>query len=78
MTTATKDHEASTGKATVKGSDSSESSTTNTGNTSHTLTRRGNIGVQPLGGEVQNIREAFINIDLMVINELKDLFIQVY
>lgn len=78
MTTATKDHEASTGKATVKGSDTSESSTTNTGNTSHTLTRRGNIGVQPLGGEVQNIRDAFINIDLMVINELKDLFIQVY
>lgn len=78
MTTATKDHEAGTGKATVKGSDTSESSTTNTGNTSHTLTRRGNIGVQPLGGEVQNIREAFINIDLMVINELKDLFIQVY
>lgn len=44
----------------------------------YTLTRRGNIGVQPLGGEVQNIRDAFINIDLMVINELKDLFLQVY
>lgn len=59
-------------------SDSTESTGENTGNTSHTLTRRGNIGVQPLGGEVQNIRDAFINIDLMVINELKDLFIQVY
>lgn len=78
MTTATKDNETSTGTATVSGSDSSESSSENTGSTSHTLTRRGNIGVQPLGGEVQNIRDAFINIDLMVINELKDLFIQVY
>lgn len=68
----------STGTATVTGSDSSESSSQNTGSTSHTLTRRGNIGVQPLGGEVQNIRDAFINIDLMVINELKDLFLQVY
>lgn len=58
--------------------DNSNTDTTNTGSTSHTLTRRGNIGVQPLGGEVQNIRDAFINIDLMVINELKDLFIQVY
>ena len=68
----------STGTATVTGSDSSESSTSNTGTTSHTLTRRGNIGVQPLGSEVTNIRDAFINIDIMVINELKDLFLQVY
>lgn len=59
-------------------SNTSESSAENTGTTSHTLTRRGNIGVQPLGGEVKNIREAFINIDQMVINELKDLFLQVY
>ena len=71
-------NDTSTGTATVSGSDSSESSSENTGSTSHTLTRKGNIGVQPLGGEVQNIRDAFINIDLMVINELKDLFIQVY
>jgi len=70
--------ENSTGTATVSGSDSSESSSENTGSSSHTLTRRGNIGVQPLGTEVKNIRDAFINIDLMVINELKDLFLQVY
>lgn len=71
-------NDTSTGTATVSGSDTSETSSENTGSTSHTLTRRGNIGVQPLGGEVQNIRDAFINIDLMVINELKDLFLQVY
>lgn len=59
-------------------SDNTESSSENTGTTSHTLTRRGNIGVQPLGGEVENIRSAFINIDMQVINELKDLFLQVY
>lgn len=55
-----------------------DDTSTVTGNSGHTLTRRGNIGVQPLGGEVQNIRDAFINIDQMVINELKDLFLQVY
>lgn len=76
--TSEKGSESSTGTATVSGSDSSETSSENTGSTSHTLTRKGNIGVQPLGGEVQNIRDAFINIDLMVINELKDLFLQVY
>lgn len=55
-----------------------DDTSTVTGNAGHTLTRRGNIGVQPLGTEVKNIRDAFINIDMMVINELKDLFIQVY
>lgn len=78
MSEATRENGTQTGGATVSGSDSSESSSENTGSTSHTLTRKGNIGVQPLGGEVQNIRDAFINIDLMVINELKDLFLQVY
>lgn len=78
MSEATRENGTQTGNATVSGSDTSESSSENTGNTSHTLTRKGNIGVQPLGGEVQNIRDAFINIDLMVINELKDLFLQVY
>jgi hypothetical protein len=58
--------------------DRSNTTTQNSGNTSHTLSRRGNIGVQPLGTEVKNIREAFIIIDQMVINELKDLFLQVY
>ena len=44
----------------------------------YTLTRRGNIGVQPLGQEVQNIRSAFLNIDAMVIAELADLFLKIY
>lgn len=65
-------------KTSTTGTDNSETGTTSSGTDSHTMTRRGNIGVQPLGGEVRNIREAFINIDLMVINELKDLFLQVY
>lgn len=72
------DHLTTATKVTGSASDNSSSSSENTGTQSHTLTRRGNIGVQPLGGEVQNIRDAFINIDLMVIKELKDLFIQVY
>lgn len=59
-------------------SGSSEQSSEDSGVVEHTLTKRGNIGVQPLGGEVENIRKALINIDQMVINELKDLFLQVY
>lgn len=59
-------------------SDNTESNSEGSENESYTLSRRGNIGVQPLGTEVKDIRSAFINIDLMVINELKDLFLQVY
>lgn len=64
----------------VSGTDSgsSEQDHESSGETSHTLTRKGNIGVQPLGGEVLNIRSAFINIDLQIIEELADLFLKVY
>lgn len=55
-----------------------DDTSTVTGNAGHTLTRRGNIGVQPLGGEVLNIRSAFINIDMQIIEELADLFLMVY
>lgn len=68
----------STGTSSGTSSGTTEQTSQDSGTTSHTLTRRGNIGVQPLGTEVRNIRDAFINIDLMVINELKDLFIMVY
>ena len=44
----------------------------------YTLVKRGNIGVQPLGGEVENIRHAFINIDMQIIEDLRDLFLLVY
>lgn len=63
-------------KRTVVGSDSGEH--TSGYKTTYTLTRKGNIGVQPLGSEVRALRDAFLNIDLMIIDELKDLFLLVY
>lgn len=74
MTEATKDSSETSG--TVQAETTGESETLS--KEAYTLLRRGNIGVQPLGGEVENIRNAFINIDQMVINELKDLFLMVY
>ena len=68
----------SSGSSESVSSGTSESNTEDTGSTEHTLTRKGNIGVQPLGGEVLNIRSAFINIDMQIIDELRDLFLQVY
>lgn len=66
------------GSASVTGSGTSETTTQDTENTQYTLIRRGNIGVQPLGSEIRDIRNSFINIDLMVIESLADLFLMVY
>lgn len=68
----------SSGSSSGTSSGETSQTTEDTGKTSHKLTRRGNIGVQPLGGEVMNIRSAFINIDMQIIEELHDLFLMVY
>lgn len=78
LTTATKETGTDKGNSTLKATGSNEQTTQDSGGQEHTLTRRGNIGVQPLGGEVENIRKAFINIDLQIIEELGDLFLRVY
>lgn len=78
LTEASKDVTSGSGSESGSSSGSSQQSSEDRGSVEHTLTKRGNIGVQPLGGEVENIRNAFINIDQQIINELKDLFLQVY
>lgn len=70
LTEATKDTASSSATANASINDKNEEK--------YTLIKRGNIGVQPLGGEVENIRNAFINIDMQIIEELKDLFLMVY
>lgn len=78
LTNATKANGTDSSTTNGSASGSTEQTTNDSGMTEHTLTRRGNIGVQPLGGEVENIRNAFINIDLQIIEELNDLFLMVY
>lgn len=48
------------------------------GTETYTLTRKGNIGVQPLGKEVEALRASYINVDLQLIEALNDLFLGVY
>lgn len=54
------------------------SQSTDTGKETYKLTRYGNIGVQPLGQELNVLRSSFINVDMEIIDELKDLFLKVY
>lgn len=57
---------------------SNSSSAETSGSEKRTLTRRGNIGVQSLGTEVINLRNSFINIDMMIIEELDCVFLQIF
>lgn len=57
---------------------SATSSSTSSGTTKHTLTKKGAMGVTTFGHDMMEYRQSFLNIDLMVINELNDLFLGVY
>lgn len=44
----------------------------------YTINRHGNIGVQTFGDELQKYRDILLNIDVMIIENLADLFLGVY
>lgn len=46
--------------------------------TTYTHTRKGNHGANTYAHDMIEYRQMLINIDMMIINELKDLFLQVY
>lgn len=52
--------------------------TVNAEGSGYKLTRKGNIGVQPLGVEINYYRSALINVDMMIIDDLNDLFLKIY
>ena len=60
--------------STFTGSTESE----NSGTVKHTLTRKGNQGVNTYAHDMIEYRQSFINVDMMVIGALRDLFLLVY
>lgn len=72
--------EGSTGGGTTEATTDSETETMDemAGEKTYTLTRQGNIGVQPLGQEINAYRSALINVDMMFIEALNDLFLKIY
>ena len=68
------------------GSSSSETEAGSTGTTSsetagtmkYTHHRKGNQGVNTFAHDMMELRRSFINVDMMVINELNDLFLGIY
>lgn len=59
-----------------KGSSSTESESSET--VSHTFTKKGNQGVNTYAHDMIEFRQSFINVDMMIINELNELFLAVY
>lgn len=51
---------------------------TESGTVQHTYTKKGNQGVNTYAHDMKELRETFLNIDMMIINELNDLFLMVY
>lgn len=67
-----------TRKDTSTGTQDDTTQDTETGTIRHTMTKKGNQGVNTYAHDMKELRETFLNIDLMIINELKDLFLMVY
>ena len=59
-------------------SQASKDNDVSTGNVKHTLTKKGAMGVTTFGHDMIEYRQSFLNIDLMIINDLNDLFLGVY
>lgn len=76
MTEATKEGDNTTRNA--SGDSTTTTTSTNADDVHYTMTRRGNIGVQPLGQEINVYRSALIDVDMKIIQELNDLFLGVY
>lgn len=66
------------GSRDATGKSSTETNSENSDTVNYTLTRKGNIGVQPLGQEILAYRAALVDVDMKVIQELNDLFLGVY
>ena len=63
---------------TASGSGESTSTGTSSGTVEHTLTKKGAMGVTTFGHDMIEFRQTFLNIDMLVINELNDLFLKIY
>lgn len=66
------------GTATSTSDSSSTSSSESTGYTKHTMTKKGNQGVNTYAHDMIEFRQSIIEVDMMIINQLQDLFLGVY
>ena len=78
LTEATIDATTGTDEATSTGTNTSTGTQTKTDTVRHTLTRKGNQGVNTYAHDMIEFRNAIIDVDMMIINDLNCLFLGVY
>lgn len=78
MTEASRDNASNTDNTETSGESSGNSSSQSSGTVKHTLTKKGAMGVTTFGHDMLEYRQTFLNIDMMIINNLQDLFLGVY
>lgn len=74
MTEAARDNKSQDETVETNGASESE----NSGTVKHTLTRKGNQGVNTYAHDMIEYRQSFIDVDMMIIGALHDLFLLVY
>lgn len=78
MTEASRDNANNTDTFNTSAESSGESSSESSGTVKHTLTRKGNQGVNTYAHDIMEYRKSLIDVDMMIINNLQDLFLGVY
>ncbi len=68
----------STGTGETSRSTNGSSESQNNGTVTHTLTRKGNHGANTYAHDMIEYRQTFINVDMMIIGALRDLFLLIY
>ena len=61
-----------------QGEDKSSNEYQNTGTVKHTFRKKGNQGVNTYAHDMFELRKTFLNIDMMIIDDLRNLFMGVY
>lgn len=78
ITEATKDNTVANGSNVSDSEGSSTSEGSNEDRTTHTHTKKGNQGVNTYAHDMIEFRQSIIDVDMMIINDLNDLFLGVY
>lgn len=78
MTEATKDDRIGVNTGKTESDTGADSEGESKGTTKHTLTKKGNQGVNTYAHDIIEFRQSIIDVDIMIINDLNDLFLGVY
>lgn len=78
LTEGSKDKSETHSEVTSSGSGTNTSDSESSETVTHTFTKKGNQGVNTYAHDIIEFRKSFINVDMMIIEDLNELFLKVY